>query len=160
MLRRGLQLAGLVAVLALGFAGWVFAASEARLERHYSVRDSELAAPAGVDALERGRHLVTAVAQCTTCHGEDLGGRVIAEDFWFGRLHASNLTPGRGGIAARTDAALVRSIRHGLKPDGRPLLMMPSHYLQRLSDADLNAVIVALRSLPPVDQLMVPSASR
>ncbi len=103
-------------------------------------------------AIERGRHLAEVVTTCTQCHGPDYSGLEMADDFLLGRLWASNLTPGRGGIADRSDADLVRSIRHGIKPDGRPVLMMPSQYLYHLSDEDLGAVIAFLRSLPPVDR--------
>jgi mono/diheme cytochrome c family protein len=35
--------------------------------------------------------------------------------------------------------------------DGRPILVMPTSYFQHYSDADLEALIAYLQSLPPVD---------
>jgi mono/diheme cytochrome c family protein len=45
----------------------------------------------------------------------------------------------------------VRAVRHGLRPDGTPLLIMPAHNFNRLSDADLAAIIAYVRSAAPVD---------
>jgi mono/diheme cytochrome c family protein len=43
----------------------------------------------------------------------------------------------------------VRTIRHGVKPDGRPLLIMPSEDWNRLTDADVAAIVAYTRQLPP-----------
>jgi mono/diheme cytochrome c family protein len=43
-----------------------------------------------------------------------------------------------------------RTLRHGIKPDGRPLLIMPSEDYSRWTDADVGAVVAYVRSLPPV----------
>jgi cytochrome c553 len=43
----------------------------------------------------------------------------------------------------------VRAIRHGVRPDGRPLLVMPSEEYNRFTDADLAAVVAYVRQLPP-----------
>ncbi len=146
--RLAAPVAGVLAAAAL-LVGLV---SERRVTRIYRVTVQPLAVPTDAVSLDRGRHLVEVVTRCSTCHGPDLSGRRIAEDAWLGRLWAPNLTPGRGGIAERSATDLVRSIRYGLKPDGTPLLMMPSQYLYHLSDADLAAIIAWLRALPRVDR--------
>ena len=130
----------------------VYASALERLTRqHDSVHDA-VAVRSDAAALDRGQHLVEAVAACTSCHGADLSGKQMANDPWLGRLWSSNLTSGRGGIGDWSDADLVRAVRHGVKRDGRPVLMMPSQYFYHLSDEDLGAVIAYLRSLPPVDR--------
>jgi cytochrome c553 len=43
----------------------------------------------------------------------------------------------------------VRTIRHGVKPDGRPVLIMPSEEYNRLVDADVAAIVAYARQLPP-----------
>ena len=43
----------------------------------------------------------------------------------------------------------MRAIRHGVKPDGRAALVMPSEDYNRLSDDDLGALIAHLRQMPP-----------
>ena len=45
----------------------------------------------------------------------------------------------------------MRAIRHGVGPDDKPLLIMPSEYFNKLSDQDLGDVIAYIKSLPPVD---------
>jgi len=100
---------------------------------------------------ERGRHLVESVVQCRTCHGPDLGGALVADDPWVGRLWAPNLTTGRGGVG-RT--ALLLGMRHGVNRRGQTLWAMPSRPLARLPDADLASIMAYLESLPPVDRMV------
>lgn len=50
-----------------------------------------------------------------------------------------------GGYAA---VDWVRTIRHGVKPDGRPTLIMPSEDYNRLTDDDLAALVAYVRRLP------------
>jgi mono/diheme cytochrome c family protein len=70
----------------------------------------------------------------------------------FGRLAGSNLTGGRGGVGAYSDADFERALRHGVGPDRRPLIFMPSEAFASLSDQDLAAILGYLRTLPPVDR--------
>jgi mono/diheme cytochrome c family protein len=131
----------------------VYAASESRMKRSYAVTGVALSITRDSAQLERGRHLATALAKCTDCHGEDLGGRPFFEDPVMGLLYASNLTAGRGGILARyDDRQLEAAIRHGVNPEGRALVYMPSQEYQHLGDEDVAAIIAYLRSLPPVDR--------
>jgi mono/diheme cytochrome c family protein len=45
----------------------------------------------------------------------------------------------------------VRTIRHGVKPNGKPLLIMPSDDYDRLTDDDAGAIVAYVLSLPPAD---------
>ena len=55
---------------------------------------------------------------------------------------APNISPGPGSVVAKyTPADWERSLRHGVKPDGRPLMIMPSEDYNRLTDADLGALV-------------------
>lgn len=147
---RGLLIAslGLLLIVFPALYTWV----QWRVTQPRQVTATAIPIPTDAAALDRGRHLAEVVTNCTNCHGDDYSGREMADNFWLGRLWSANLTPGRGGIADLSVGDLVRSIRHGVKADGRPVLMMPSQYLYHLSDADLGAVIAYLRSLPPVDR--------
>lgn len=138
--------------LAVCLGAAIYSWTERRLERRFETPETRVATSDDAPTRDRGEHIVRAVAQCTTCHGEDLSGGVAADDWWRGRLDAPNLTPGQGGIAARSDLELERAIRHGVDPKDRPILLMPSHTLQVLSDSDLAAVVSYLRSLPAVDR--------
>jgi mono/diheme cytochrome c family protein len=120
--------------------------------RTYRPPDDDIAIPTDAGSIARGKHLVEAVAVCTICHGEDLGGKLAFEDAFLGRGYTANLTSGRGGVGRTyTIADWVRSIRYGVRPDGRGIIFMPSDYFNQISDADLGAMIAYLRSLPPVD---------
>jgi mono/diheme cytochrome c family protein len=146
-----------VGAIALVGAAAVYLRSELELERRYALppATSSFGIETGVGLIDRGRHLVTVVAQCTYCHGPDLAGREMADDPWIGRLHASNLTRGEGGIGARfSDASWAAALRHGVDPEGRSLLLMPSGELARLSDRDLAAIIAYVRQVPAVDRIL------
>ncbi len=146
----GRVLGGLVVVVALALAA-VYGVSEARMRRTYRVDPGPVALRGDAGAVRQGAHLAV-VRGCAECHGADLGGRVFIDAQPMARLTASNLTPGRGGVASRyTDADWVRAIRHGVAPDGRPLLFMPSHEFNPLGDDDVGALIAYIKSLPPVD---------
>jgi mono/diheme cytochrome c family protein len=45
----------------------------------------------------------------------------------------------------------VRAIRHGVKPDGHPVQVMPAWEFYSMPDADLGKVVAYLKTLPPVD---------
>jgi mono/diheme cytochrome c family protein len=120
--------------------------------RTYRPPEDSIPIPTDAPSISRGKHLVEAVAVCTICHGENLGGKLAFEDAFLGRGYTANLTPGRGGVGrAYATADWVRSIRYGVRPDGRGIIFMPSDYFNRISDADLGAMIAYLGSLPPVD---------
>jgi len=131
----------------------VYGVSEARLRKTYSV-----APPTGLNVtndlaqVARGRHLVTAVAKCVDCHTENLAGKKFIDAGPLGVVYASNLTGGQGGVLqGYTDAQLEAAIRHGVRPNGRGIMVMPSDEYQHLSDEDLSAIIAYLRTLAPVD---------
>ncbi len=140
-------LVGLVVVVLVGLYAW----TGLRLGRIYRIEPAPLRVSADLAGVERGRHW-TAV-HCTGCHGEDLAGTVVFDDPSLGRAEASNLTSGRGGVAsAYTDADWVRAIRHGVRPNGKALVIMPSKDYYYLSDDDLAAIIAYVKAVPPVDK--------
>jgi mono/diheme cytochrome c family protein len=144
-------LLGVGALVVLALAG-LYLVTALRLRRTYRLPESTVRAAADSAALARGRHLAEAIGKCQECHGGDYGGQAVVDDPMFARLSASNLTPGRGGIADRSDADLERAIRHGVRRDGRPLVFMPSEAYVVMSDGDVAALIGYLRTLPPVDR--------
>jgi mono/diheme cytochrome c family protein len=147
----GIVLGGLLglAILAVAIIYFIYGA---RMERRYTIAPETIAIPADAASIERGHRLVVA-AQCQDCHGENLAGLVTVDDPAMGRLYASNLTAGRGGVGQRFgDADWVRALRHGVGPDGRSLLVTPAQYYYYLSDADIGAIIAYIKSLPPVDK--------
>jgi mono/diheme cytochrome c family protein len=146
--------AGIV-VIALAF---VFLGSRAALRKEFHVTVRPVAIPTGADALARGRHLAE-TRGCNDCHGADFGGGKVIDDGAMGRIHAPNLTRGRGSrIAAFTDEDWVRAIRHGIGPDGRGLIVMPSLEYSQLSDEDLGELIAYLKTVPAVDRERTPAS--
>ena len=90
------------------------------------------------------------------CHGDNLAGDTLVDDFAFARIAASNLTSGRGGIGGTySDIDYVRAIRHGVGNDGKGLPIMPSEAFNKFSDHDLGAMIAYLKTLPPVDNEVI-----
>ena len=106
---------------------------------------------AGDDAERaRGAHLY-GVLGCVECHGEDGAGRLVFDAGPVATVVGPNLTP--PSIAGRYDAdGLAAAIRHGVRPDGRPLRFMPAGDFKDLSDADAAALVRHLQSLPPSDK--------
>jgi mono/diheme cytochrome c family protein len=147
-------LCGIVLVFAaLMFASgawWV--AFDSPRHRIYHPPDDTIAVPTDAASRARGKHLVEAVAVCTICHSDDLGGKLAFDDGFLGRAYTPNLTAGHGGVGAwYSSADWVRSLRYGVRPDGHGILFMPSDHYNRISDADLSAIIAYLRQVPPVD---------
>jgi mono/diheme cytochrome c family protein len=71
----------------------------------------------------------------------------------WGISYAANITPDREtGIGARyTEAAFIRTIRTGRKPEGEPLLPpMPWPAFKNMTDDDLKAIYAYLMTLNPV----------
>lgn len=153
--RLGIILGVLFLLLVLS-GGAIYVFSDRSLNKTYEVTPAPLAISTDSISLERGRHLVTARLICVDCHGEDLGGRVVIDGMPFGRFVASNLTPGGVG-AGYTDADWVRAIRHGIRPNGKSLLFMPSDVFAELGTEDLAAVIAYLKSVPAVTRSLPPT---
>src|SRR5205085_12562059 len=103
--------------------------------------------PVDRDRLEHGRHLFESRG-CSECHGRDGSGRVLASDDHGLTLRAPDITGGAGGVTRRySDIDWVRTIRHGVKPDGRPVFIIPSEDFARLSDADVGDIVAYAKQL-------------
>jgi mono/diheme cytochrome c family protein len=153
----GIILGGMLILIAM-ISVSVYAASSARMNRTYTITDVPLAIPSDAASIAHGQHLAVAIAKCADCHTVDLGGEQVF-DAPPARLIAPNLTRGAGGIGGQfSDADWVRAIRHGVGPDGKPLLFMPSQVFAALSDADLADIIAYVKSVPPVDRMLPASA--
>jgi cytochrome c553 len=145
---------GVVAIV-VGTVGWVYGVTTYGARKTYALNPVVPPIPTDSASIERGRHLAHAVATCAFCHGERLEGKVYFDEPAVGRLVPSNLTAGRGGIgASMRDVDWVNAIRHGVGPDRRTLIMMPSEVYQAMTSEDLGALIAYLERLPPVDNVL------
>jgi mono/diheme cytochrome c family protein len=154
MIKRILRVLGILLAAIVGLAALaalvVYAVSESRLRTNYQVAVEPISIPTDAATIERGRQLAFA-AHCVGCHASNLSGQTLIDAPPF-RIVPPNLTSGAGGVGARyTDADWVRAIRHGVRPDGSPLQIMPSHNFNKLSAADLAAIIAFVKSAPAVD---------
>jgi cytochrome c553 len=156
---RALGIFLLVIILAVVVAiGAIYLLSNSRMHRKYAFATETLPSVSDPAQLERGGHLVKVRLGCVSCHGEDLGGSVVIDAMPFGRFIAPNLTAGDGGVGARySDADWVRLLRHGIRPDGTPVVFMPVNLYTNLGAEDLQAVVAYVKSVPPVSRQMPPT---
>ncbi len=110
----------------------------------------------------RGAYLVTAVGHCGECHTpRRLSGAPKANMFLAGSLDgpegqlAPNITPHRAtGIGDWSDADLIWFLQTGGYPDGEQaeglMAEVIEHGYGELGEADLRAILVYLKSLPPI----------
>lgn len=157
-MKRLLKIVGWIAVALLvavgALVGYVYAVSSSWMSKTYAVSPPPLTIPTDATSIARGKYLVEKVSQCTDCHGPDLGGKMFASDFAMGQLAAANLTRGKGGIGARyTDQDFVRTLMHGVRPNGTSVLFMPSADYQ-FTERDLGSIIAYVKTVPAVDREM------
>jgi mono/diheme cytochrome c family protein len=142
-------LAGLIVLAALGTAA-LYAIGNGRLTKNYSVQPEVVEIPTDQASIQAGQKLATNF--CTHCHGEDFSGKALIDDAQVGYVPAPNLTPGEGGAGGEfTDADWIRALRHGIDPEGRALIGMPSQNYYYMSDQDLGDLIAYLKSVAPVN---------
>jgi mono/diheme cytochrome c family protein len=173
----------LLVFIILGLVG-VYFSSQKRLNRVYEVPNEKLSIPTNDKSVKNGKHIFQ-FRGCEACHSAGvvstaltsdepgmqthlhlpsqnvplMEGNVYLDDPAVGKVVASNLTSGKGGVAGGfIDADWVRAIRHGVRPDGTPLLFMPSTEFYFLSDEDLEDVIAYINSAPPVNHVLPPSS--
>ncbi len=132
------------------------------LPESYGPPVGNVADPDPSDRLTYGRYLVT-IGHCLECHtprGEnghpDYANSLGAGGFelpgpWGVSITAnltSHSTKGLGRYAE--DADIKKIITTGVRPDGTPLLPpMAFDFYARISEADLDAMVAYLRTLPP-----------
>jgi mono/diheme cytochrome c family protein len=140
---------GGLAVLAGGavFAGLQLA--ESRMARKVEVPVVPVAVRTDAQSIERGKYLF-ASRGCVDCHGANGAGRVFVDDGNGLRIKGPDITPAPGAAVAKYQPQdWVRTIRHGVAPSGRPLMVMPSEDYNRFTDADLGSLVAYIQSLPP-----------
>ena len=147
---RRIGIALLVLVILAGAA--VFTGvqlAEHKAHRVVALQVEPVALRTDAQAIERGRYLFSSRG-CVDCHGANGAGRVFVDDGEGLRIKGPNISPGPGGVVAGYQPVdWVRTLRHGVAPGGRPLLVMPSEDYNRLTDADLASLVAYVRSLPP-----------
>lgn len=119
------------------------------------------------DPVQRGKYLVT-IGHCMECHSPfekgvsdyarlGKGGRFFGPDLvqglpssWQGATSRNITSHPTAGIGAWTDAQIGRAITKGISRDGRKLQPpMGFAYYNRMTAADLSAIVAYLRTVPP-----------
>ena len=136
-----------------------------RLGRVFFLRplpDVAVTTPAASDAVKYGAYLTQHVGLCADCHTQRVGLLQKADQSrLFGGMtnppegfpvKPPNITPDPvAGIGKWTEADFIRAMRTGIEPSGEKLHpFMPWPQLEGMTDADLHAMWVYLRTVPPV----------
>src|SRR5579859_1063762 len=128
------------------------------LPESYGPRVKDVPYVPKTNKLAYGRYLAGPLGHCVECHtpmGEgghrDFADRLGAGGFElhgpWGTSVSANITP--TGIGRYSDAQLKTVITRGVRPDGSKLMPpMAVSYYARMNDADLDALVAYLRSLP------------
>ena len=146
--RGGVTLLGIVAAAAAALAVGAHL-GDRKMQRRVEVKLDAVPFRSDAATIERGRYLYVS-RNCAECHGANGAGKDVVNDGKGLLIHAPNITASAGSaVAAYTALDWTRTIRHGVKPDGRPTIVMPSEDYARFTDADVAAVVAYVRQLPP-----------
>jgi len=130
-----------------------------KIDRTYEIETAALTIPTDSASVMHGRHLA-GINGCLDCHGPDLSGNVFADAPPFFMV-ASNLTRGEGGIGSTYTAEdWDRAIRHGVRPSGHALFIMPARAFHHIADDDMADLIAYLQRVPAVDNVLPASEWR
>jgi mono/diheme cytochrome c family protein len=145
------SLAGLAVVVA-AIAGVVDWLADRKLHRIVQLPPLQVSFAPSAGQLEHGEYLFK-TRGCMECHGADGAGHIVIDDKDSGFLvRAPNITSGSASPArSYTDTDWVRAVRHGVKPSGEPLFVMPSEDYAQMTDGDVGAIAAYVRSLPPAE---------
>lgn len=141
---------GSLAVLAVGAgiaAGAAVFLSDRKMNRIVDVKVASVDLATLTPDLQRGEYLFVTRA-CSECHGNDGGGHVMIDDVKSGFfIRAPDITTG-GIVASYSDTDWVRLLRHGVKPSGKPVFIMPSEDYSQMADEDIASLVAYIRGLP------------
>jgi len=123
----------------------------------YAARPALAASPTDI---ARGKYVFGATGGCG-CHTEpkgpaNAGGRKYSGP--FGTVYSSNITPDtKTGIGDWTDEQIITAIRLGRRPNGERILPVhPFTSFNGVAEEDLRALVLFLRSVPPVNRPNTP----
>lgn len=124
--------------------------ADRKMQRRIDVAVQPVAPATAASAVERGQYLY-ASRGCAECHGANGAGSTFFDDGKGRKIAGPHIAPGAGSrTAAYRDEDWVRSIRHGIGPEGRALRVMPSEDYNRLTDTDLAALVGYVKQMPAV----------
>ncbi len=137
----------LVLIVVAGFI--LVGKADRMMKQKFTISPTYFTVDSDSASVARGKKFVNL---CKECHGKQLEGYAFFNEADLGMLYAPNLTPGKGGVVAGyTDVDWIRAIRHGVRPNGDGLMIMPSKDFYAMSKDDISDLIAYLKTLPPVD---------
>lgn len=130
-------LAGLAILLVV----YVYVSSQLAIGCTYPLPQNKFQTPVTA-SIAQGQHLASTLG-CTDCHGKTLEG--LRLDF----IPASTVYGANLPFLAKTftDADFEHAIRHGLRPDGTSVPVMPSNQYANLTNDETGALIAYIRSI-------------
>lgn len=115
------------------------------------------------DPIQRGAYLAS-LAHCMECHSRRPDNRQDYKNWWgkggaeikgpWGRVTVRNISSHREkGIGAWSDSEIRRALTNGVGRDGRrfKLPMARQIYYSKMADADLDAIVAWVRTIPPIE---------
>ena len=140
-----------VAVVAVaGAAEFAYVGSEMKMHRTVQLPVTPITLASDQETIDRGGYLYKSRG-CAECHGADGAGKVVIDDGGF-FARAPHIAPGPGSVTTNYKPEdWVRTIRHGVKPNGEPVFIMPSEDFNRLTDTDTTAIVSYVSTLPAVE---------
>ncbi len=146
---------GVAVIGAAGFVGFQVMKFNNSVAKVYKVAIPKVTLSKDPAVLERGKHLVLSLGACASsdCHGGNLAGGNVLKMGPVATVIGSNITPA-GVLKDYSDGELVRLLRHGIKKNGRTVLMMPIEDFNWLPKSDIVAMVSYLRTVKPVKKKM------
>ena len=115
------------------------------------------------DPVPRGMYLAT-LAHCMECHARRPDGEQDYKNWWgkggnemkgpWGKVVVRNISSHKDkGIGSWTDDQIRRALTLGVGHDGRAfkLPMARQMYFSKMTDADLDAIVAWVRTIPPIE---------
>jgi mono/diheme cytochrome c family protein len=122
---------------------------ERKMARNIVLSVPALEVTADAAHIERGRYLFN-TRGCADCHGANGAGKTVLKDGGM-FVVSPNITGGANSVInGYKTVDWVRTLRHGVKPNGNPVMIMPSEDYNRLTDDDTAALIAFVQQLPAV----------
>ena len=140
----GITIATLAVVVVIAYAA-IYMISERTLGQTWPVQKVTLTLPTDPAAIDEGRRLATIRGCVNACHGKSGEGTVMLEKPGVGRIVAPSIP---AAFRRYDDGQVAALIRHGVRPDGRGVLIMPSEQYGALNDDDLARIVAFVKTLP------------
>ncbi|MDL1948678.1 cytochrome c [Acidobacteria bacterium ACD] len=147
----GILLVVLVVIGLLAGAG-LFFTTNSDINKTYDVAVAPITLPTDAASIEEGARIAT-IRGCNGCHTPDFGGGTFLNDPMLGVIETANITPGEGSaVSGYTVEDWDRAVRHGINPEGKSLMIMPSYEFAGLSDEQFGQLIAYMQTVPAVDR--------